>query len=85
MISSQSIFSEKRSYVEHDAAIKALRLRAAELIQKVATAHKRASPATQSRRLAVVRALQSAAAYLASLNCPSVSCNVEARKMAMAA
>ncbi len=81
----RSIFSEKRNFGEHDAAIKALRQRAFEIMQKVAMAKKNASPATQVRQLAEVKALQGAASYLASLKCPSVQRKLEARKMAMAA
>lgn len=81
----RSIFSEKRHFGEHDAAIKALRLRALELIQKVAKAKKNASPSTQARHLEEIKSLQRAAAWLASLKCPSVSRKVEALKMALAA
>jgi len=81
----RSIFSEKRHFGEHDAAIKALRLRAYEIMQKVAKAKKNASPSTQARQLDEIKALQRAAAWLASLNCPSVSRKVETRKMALSA
>lgn len=81
----RSIFSEQRNFGEHDAAIKALRQRAFEIMQKVAMAKKNASPSTQARHLAEVKALQSAASFLASLKCPSVQRKVEARKMALAA
>lgn len=81
----QSIFSENRNFGEHDAAIKALRQRAFELMHKVSKAKRHVSPSAQARRLDEIKTLQRAAAYLASLKSPSVSRNVDARKIAMAA
>lgn len=67
----RSIFSVQRHFGQHDSAIKALRMRALELMDKVAMAKKHASPSTQSRYLEEAQSLQRAAAYLASLESPS--------------
>lgn len=82
---SRSIFSEERHFGEHDAAVKVLRLRALELMQKVANAKKHASPTTQERYLQEARTLQRAAAFLASLESPTGRRKARTLKMALSA
>lgn len=69
----RSIFSVQRHFGQHDEAIKVLRARALELMDKVASANKRASPSTMSRYLEEARTLQRAAAFLSSRARPSAA------------
>lgn len=83
--SPRSIFSVERNFGPHDAAIKELRARALQLMDKVARGAKRGAPAAHARFLDEARALQRAAAWLATLESPSMRRKMEAERTAMAA
>lgn len=69
--SQQSIFSEGRHFGVHDAAVKALRARALELMSKVARSQRVGNPTAEARYLKEVRMLQTAAAWLAGAGAKS--------------
>lgn len=81
----RSIFSEKRHFGQHDAAIKALRARALELMSKVVRAQGVSNPTAEARYLAEAKMLQTAAAWLSSLEYPSVRRRTKSLKSASAA
>lgn len=72
-LSPRSIFSEERHFGVHDAAVKALRARALELMSKVARSQRVGNPSAEARYLAEARMLQTAASWLATAGAKSES------------